>query len=782
MDKTQRSECSSLWAMVRAIPLACCAVNDENNQIIFSNQEFTTLWHLEHAQNDLLKGIYKHTDFIDFCSTLVQDVSSFRAGYEHLLEESERTKEDLLFLKDGRTIRRHASLMLDDKGERIGHLYLFKDLTKHIESQNRLRQKQMEYHYLYMNSPAVMMVVDSKTGKIVKTNQAAANYYGYTAEQLDKMTIYNIEKDDRLRVDELLQEIIKSDGKSFYTEHRLMNGEIRNVEVFACPFQSLDKLLINSIIFDVTEKMQSENKLKENNERLSLILDGARAGTWEVDLVEKTALQDSRWKAIVGYNANEMIDDWHSLIHPEDVDRVDQAIQSCNDKKSHKYALEYRLLHKDGTYRWVYSTCSIIYDQQRRPIRYLGLILDITRRKKLEELISESEKRLKDFAQAIPELTAIIDEDGRYLEVFGHDNQFLYPPETMRGHTVYELFPLDLAQTMLNHVRKAITNGEVSHMLRELNMGTEKRYFEGRTAPMDYKVNDKKTAVLLVSDITKRIRIEQTLRFTYELRRRSDFINDLINGYTAYDDKTWALVKEWGIDLKQPLCCCLIQIQDIDLMSQGSELSPNGDLKVEIVQQITEQMNVTVWENRNNICLLCQHNERGNGWEKTQQIALQIKQIINNYVPYLTLTIAISDIHCKVGSVEKSYQEAWNTLLASKCLTEEEGGVFYFRDIGLFQILAAIDKKDDKKEFVEKNIGPLITYDQHRGTDLLNTLEKILKSNNLRRAAEELFIHRKTLMFRKQRIEKILSVSLDNYQIRLALSAAIMIYKLNMIV
>ncbi|WP_088189138.1 PAS domain S-box protein [Desulfosporosinus sp. FKA] len=781
MDKTQLSECSSLWAMVRAIPLACCAVNDENNEIIFSNQEFIKLWHLEHMHKNLLMGIYMHQDFIDYCSTLVQDVENFREGYKLLHEKSESTKEDLLILKDGRTIRRNASLMLDAKGKKFGHLYMFKDLTKHIEFQNRLHEKQMEYRNLYMNSPAVMMVVDSKTGKIVKTNQAAANYYGYTAEQLDKMSIYSIEKDDRLRVDEMLQEIINSEGKSFYSEHRLVNGEIRNVEIFACPFQSLDKLFINSIIFDVTEKMQNEKKLKENHERLSLILDGARAGTWEVDLIEKTAHQDSRCKAIVGYNANEVID-WHSLIHPEDVDRVDQAIKSLYTKKSDVYALEYRLRHKDGTYRWVYSTCSKIYDQQLRPIRYLGLILDITQRKKLEELISESEKRLKDFAQAIPELTAIIDEDGRYIEVFGHDNQFLYPPETMRGHTVYELFPPDLAQTMLNHVRKAITNGEVSHMLRGLNMGTEKRYFEGRTAPMDYKVNGKKTAVLLVSDITQRIRIEQTLRFTYELRRRSDFINDRINGDTSYDDKTLAIAKEWGIDLKQSLFCCIIQCQDIDLMSRGSKLSPNGDLKLEIVRQITEQMKVTVWENRNNICILCHDEERGNEREKTQQTALQIKQVINEYVPNLTVTIAISDSHCKMGSVKKCYQEAWNTLLASKCLSEEEGGIFHFRDIGLFQILAAIDRKDDKREFVENNIGPLISYDQQKGTDLLNTLEKILKSNNLRQAAEELFIHRKTLMFRKQRIEKLLSISLDNYQIRLALSAAIMIYKLNKIV
>ncbi|WP_083845593.1 PAS domain-containing protein [Desulfosporosinus acidiphilus] len=98
-------------------------------------------------------------------------------------------------------------------------------------------------------------------------------------------------------------------------------------------------------------------------------------GTWEVDLINNTGCHDSRWKAILGYSEHEVIDDWHRLIHPEDVKKVDKAIQETVNRKSERYSSEYRLLHKNGTYRWVEFSCSIIYDQSLQPLRLLGLTI-----------------------------------------------------------------------------------------------------------------------------------------------------------------------------------------------------------------------------------------------------------------------------------------------------------------------------------------------------------------------------------------------------------------------
>ena len=101
------------------------------------------------------------------------------------------------------------------------------------------------------------------------------------------------------------------------------------------------------------------------------------------------------------------------------------------------------------------------------------------------------------------------------------------------------------------------------------------------------------------------------------------------------------------------------------------------------------------------------------------------------------------------------------------------------RDIGLFQILISIYGKEYSSDFVCKMLGPLIKYDSEKGSDLLITLEEILQSVNLKDAAGKLFIHQKTLNYRKQRIEKLLEMSLDDFDTRLALGAAIKLNKIN---
>lgn len=82
---------------------------------------------------------------------------------------------------------------------------------------------------------------------------------------------------------------------------------------------------------------------------------------------------------------------------------------------------------------------------------------------------------------------------------------------------------------------------------------------------------------------------------------------------------------------------------------------------------------------------------------------------------------------------------------------------------------------------MEDNIGKIIEYDQEKGTDLLNTLEEFLQNSSLRETAEKMFLHPKSIVFRKQRIEKILGISIESFEMRITLAVAIKLYKLSKI-
>ncbi|WP_052090413.1 PAS domain-containing protein [Desulfosporosinus sp. HMP52] len=537
---------------------------------------------------------------------------------------------------------------------------------------------------------------------------------------------------------------------------------------------------------DITDKTQTLKELNARYERLELVLEATGAGVWDYDLVNNKNYIDKRWKAILGYEENEITDEleeWKSRWYIEDSEKIAEAIRLCEEGQTDQFDLEYRLQHKNGSYLWVRSRGKIIYNEQHEPIRVVGAICDITKVKEAADRIIESENKLKDFARAIPDVSAIVDEDGRYIEVFGNSEHYLKANREMVGLTFHQLFPSELADLMLEDIRQVIATGENRSMIREMNFESVKRYFEGRTAPMQYRVNGKKTAVVVVSDITERYEVERMLKFTYELQRKSDFINDILSGNISLTEKTLEIAEKLKINFRGSLCCFLINVlghSDKDQrMNEHSKQLVNR-----LIYLISNNTNYLVWNNCDKIGVLCESNfikHSNTSIDLTQSSILaasELKALISNAEPGLTISIGISDFHSGIDSIKNSYKEAWNTLISAQCQMHKDGGIFHYKDVGLFQILSLIYGKDYSSDFVRKMIGCIIDYDKEKGSDLLITLEEILQSNNLKDAANKLFVHYKTLVFRKRRIEEILGVSLESVDTRLALAAAIKLHKL----
>lgn len=408
-----------------------------------------------------------------------------------------------------------------------------------------------------------------------------------------------------------------------------------------------------------------------------------------------------------------------------------------------------------------------------------AVIIDLTMSLRIIQACLESEKKLRDFAQAIPDMSAIIDEDGLYVEVFGKPETSVINGIKLQGHTLHEVFPKELADRMLRDIRDTIQTGQTNSFIREIDLGSKKGCFEGRTSSMRFIAQGKKTAAVIVSDISERLRIERKLQFAYELQRRSDFINDVISESIDYDEKMVESAAKWGVDFSRPLYCSLIDIKEGSTTGSQGVFSDIQDCKNKILSVLGSHDKYIVWDNHDKIGILCQEvSSVGHSVQGLIAEAEEINQRIKLLCPRLQVTIGLSDVHQGRASIQKSYQEAWNTLISAQCQTERSGGIYHFRDMGLFQILTTFYGNSDTSEYVRKMLGPLINYDVDKGTELLITLEEILRGNNLKDTAQKMFIHHKTLVFRKQRIEKILGVSLEEFETRLALAAAIKLYKL----
>jgi diguanylate cyclase (GGDEF)-like protein/PAS domain S-box-containing protein len=166
--------------------------------------------------------------------------------------------------------------------------------------------------------------------------------------------------------------------------------------------QLLLKLLGNSLATGL-EKLRIEQRLHKLEERLELAQGAANDGLWDFDIESNEVHFSPRWKAMLGYPIDAQLDspDWRSLVHPEDMSRVQSAIRDHVAGKSPIFESVHRMKHRNGDWRWVVSRAKARVDEHGRLLRLVGVELDITERKLYEEALFREKESAQITLQSI---------------------------------------------------------------------------------------------------------------------------------------------------------------------------------------------------------------------------------------------------------------------------------------------------------------------------------------------------------------------------------------------
>ncbi len=145
---------------------------------------------------------------------------------------------------------------------------------------------------------------------------------------------------------------------------------------------------IRSALMDATEHQLALDALRESEERYALAVRGANDGLWDWSLKTGRVYYSPRWKSMLGYDEADIgssPEDWFSRVHPQDLGRLKIEISLHLEGYNRHFQHEYRIRHKDGTYRWVLCRGLAVRDAQGSPHRIAGSQTDITVRKLGEE-------------------------------------------------------------------------------------------------------------------------------------------------------------------------------------------------------------------------------------------------------------------------------------------------------------------------------------------------------------------------------------------------------------
>jgi len=258
-------------------------------------------------------------------------------------------------------------------------------------------------------------------------------------------------------------------------------------------------------------------------------------------------------------------------------------------------------------------------------------------------------------------------------------------------------------------------------------------------------------------------------------------LSELIDAAQMTGQKTKETLMAAGLRLSGPLTCYFLVMEEWKGKSREhwkQHLEELHYLQESILDLLSGDEHRVAWKGSDGIGII--HSGIIPDKDKKQyqeDIAERLRQIVEDTIVGLTVKIGIAEITANAADVRDRYRQSYITVSTGRKIWPERK-IYHYLDLGIFQILPTSRNQTEVEDYIERNLGNLIRYEKNKKTEFLLTLEALLESDNLKAAAQKLFVHEKTMQFRKKQIEQILGVSLASFETRMVLAAALKLRKL----
>ncbi|RAV98150.1 PAS domain-containing sensor histidine kinase [Pseudochryseolinea flava] len=382
----------------------------------------------------------------------------------------------------------------DAAGVAVKMIGSMQDVTVEIEAKEALRESEEKFRGAF-DQLAVGISIADPSGNFLSVNKAYPNIFGYSEAELTSKKISDLSHPDELEGDRrIIQDLLSGRQQMVAREKRYIHqsGKIIWGRVFGTViYDAYGKpKYIVGVLEDITEQRQVVQALRANEERLRLVIDAAKIGTWNYDPLTGIVMWDDRCKAMFGMRPEDPIDYAEFLlrVHPEDRERADRANQNAiKGLDNGEYDLEYRTIGKyDQKIRWVRAKGRSYKDETGTTVLYTGTTIDITEEKERTQKLQEQEERFRLLATSIPQIVWTTDEHGivdymseKWVQYTGHVPTY----EKFSFRTLMHPDDLERVIPAWNEcMRKGITF-RMEYRLRNIHTN-EYRWFDCTTAPL----------------------------------------------------------------------------------------------------------------------------------------------------------------------------------------------------------------------------------------------------------------------------------------------------------
>lgn len=399
-----------------------------DNPVIFVNSGFTAMTGYSAAE-----VVGRNCRFLQGAETDPVMVDRLRQAVAH---RQPFTGVLLNYRKDGSQFWNELTInpVFDSEGTLINFVGLQTDVTARKQAEATLERLRRQ-NELILNSAGEGIYGLDRSGTLTFINPAAARMLGWVADELVGKQIAGVvhasqtENDlywtsypldaaaESTWVHHVGEEIFwRKDGTSFW------------VEYISTPILENQELVGTVVTFqDITQRRRAEVALRESEERYAIAVQGAKDGLWDWNLKTNQVYFSPRWKSMLGWEEDEInhhLDEWFSRIHPEDFESVKTLLVAHLEGITSDFEGEYRMLHRDGSYRWMLCRGLAVYANNGKVARIAGSLTDITSRKRTEKQLLHD--ALHDALTDLPNRALFMDRLERSLERHKRNTNYLF--------------------------------------------------------------------------------------------------------------------------------------------------------------------------------------------------------------------------------------------------------------------------------------------------------------------------------------------------------------------
>ena len=395
-----------------------------------------------------------------------------------------------------------------------------------VTERRRAEEARGRFELLVANSRDIILFME-RDGHIVDANRAAERAYGYTRDELLKMTVADLRAESTAA--EIPSQMSEADerGILFESVHRCKDGSVFPVEVSSRGATIAGRRMLVSLIRDVTERKRAEEATRAKDEQWRHLTRCAPAGIYEIDFRGPRFVTVNDFMcAYSGYSREELLaKSPFELLDEESQARFKERILKTLAGETVDTTVEYGFITKGGEQRWTVLNVTPSFEDGK-PVGAFVVGYDVTDRRRAEAALRESESLLRAVTDNSPDAIYVKDTESRWvmanpavLRIVGRTS------EEALGKTDLELYDdPEIGEAILANDRRIMETGEAEVFEEAADTPNGRRTFVSVKAPRR-DASGRITGIVGIShDITERKQAEEErdrhLRDAMEEHRR----------------------------------------------------------------------------------------------------------------------------------------------------------------------------------------------------------------------------------------------------------------------